>query len=165
MRKGTMTTAALAAALALTGCNREEGAVAANSTRVDTAAAAGEIRAAEAQWNRDYAARNVEAIVAHFADDAIMAGPGSEPLNGSQAIAAAVRSMAADPAFRLEFAADRVEVAESGDLGFSRGRFALTSTNPRTGGPGTMRGTYLTVWRKQADGRWRAVEDMVTPGP
>ena len=165
MDKSVTMAAAVAAALALAGCSREEGAVTANSASVDTAAAANEIRAAEAQWNRDYASRNVEAIVAHFADDAIMAGPGSAPLNGSQAIASAVRSMTADPAFRLEFAPDRVEVAGSGDLGFSRGRFALTSTNPRTGGPGTMRGTYLTVWRKAADGRWRAVEDMVTPGP
>ena len=165
MRKSVTMAATLGLALALAGCSREEGAVAENSSSVDTAAAANEIRAAEAQWNRDYAARDVEAIAAHFADDATMAGPGSAPLSGRPAIASAVRDMTADPAFRLEFAPDRVEVAASGDLGFTRGRFALTSTNSRTGGPGTMRGTYLTVWRKAGDGRWRATEDMVTPGP
>jgi uncharacterized protein (TIGR02246 family) len=164
MPKWTMIAAAVIAAVALAGCNREQG-----TAPVADAAATGEaadaIRAEEAQWNRDYAARNAEAILTHYAADGTLAGPGTAPLSGSQAIGALVRSMVADPAFRLEFAHDRLEVASSGDLGYTRGHFALTTTDPRARAPVTMRGTYLTVWRKQADGRWQAVEDMVTPGP
>lgn len=148
----------LAAALvALGGCSRTEGG--------DTQQAADAIRAAEAQWNRDYAARNADAILAHYAANGTLIGPGAPPISGSAAIANTVRAMVADPAFRLEFASDRLEVARSGDMGFTRGHYALTTTNPATRAPATMRGTYLTVWRKQADGRWQAIEDMITPGP
>lgn len=157
--------ATCAAALAAAGCSREAGDGPAANASGDTAAAADAIRAEEAQWNRDYAARNVEAILTHYAADATLIGPGGPPISGSGAIGDTVRSMVADPAFRLEFGNDKLEVAGSGELAFTRGHFALTTTNPVTHAPGTMRGTYLTVWRKQADGRWQAVEDMITPGP
>ena len=165
MQRWTMMSAACAAALAVAGCNREAGGEPVANATADTQAAADAIRAAEAQWNRDYAARNAEAILAHYAADGTLSGPGSAPISGSDAIGQVVRHMVADPAFRLEFANDRLEVASSGELGYTRGHFALTTTDPRTRGPATMRGTYLTVWRKQADGSWRAEEDMITPGP
>ena len=157
-------TAALAA-LALAGCtsNANNKAAAANAA-ADTQAAAEAIRAEEAQWNRDYASRNVDAIMTHYAANGALSGPGDNPQTDSNAIRATVTRMVGDPAFRLEFGNDRVEVASSGDLGYSRGHFTLTVSGPG-GRPGTMRGTYLTVWRKQADGRWQAEEDMITPGP
>jgi len=37
-------------------------------------------------------------------------------------------------------------------------------TDPASGQPESSRGYYLTVWQKQADGSWKAVEDFVTPG-
>ena len=157
-------TAALAA-LALGGCSGTAGnGAAANNTAADTQAAADAIRAEEAQWNRDYASRNVDAIMTHYAADGALSGPGDNPQTGTDAIRATVARMVGDPAFRLDFGNDRVEVASSGDLGFSRGHFTLTVSGPG-GRPGTMRGTYLTVWRKQADGRWQSTEDMITPGP
>jgi ketosteroid isomerase-like protein len=164
MRASTMTAAALAAALALAGCERNEDHKAGQNASADTAAAADAIRADEMQWNRDYAARDVDAIMRHYADDGTLTGPGDNPQSGGAAIRATVARMVGDPNFRLEFAQDRAEVARSGDLGFTRGHFTLTFSDP-AGRPGTMRGTYLTVWRKQADGSWKAVEDMITPGP
>ena len=165
MHGSKMTAAALAAVLALSGCDRGESSGAGANAAADTQAAADAIRAEEAQWNRDYAARNAEAILTHYADNATLSGPGSPPLEGKPAIAGMVRNMVADPAFRLEFRHDRVEVAASGELGYTRGHYTLTSTDPRARRAFTMAGTYLTVWRKQADGRWQAVEDMITPGP
>ena len=35
---------------------------------------------------------------------------------------------------------------------------------PKTKQPKTDTGSYLTVWKKQADGSWKAVEDFVMPG-
>ena len=153
---------AVAAALAVAGCDRHERG---GHEVADTAAAADAIRAAEAQWNRDYAARNLDAVMSHYAADGALTEPGSEPRIGTAAIRGAVAQMIGDPNFRLEFAGDRVEVARSGEMGFSRGHFTLTISEPNTRRPATMRGSYLTVWRKQADGSWQAVEDMIAPGP
>ena len=70
-----------------------------------------------------------------------------------------------DPNLKLTFAADRVQVAESGDLAYSRGHYAITTTDPKTSKPVDSQGSYLTVYKKQADGSWKATEDFITPGP
>ena len=163
MRRSMVTTAAVTALLAVAGCERHEGNR--GHEAADTEAAADAIRAEEAQWNRDYAARDLDAIMRHYAADGTLIEPGSEPRIGRAAIRGGIAQMVGDPNFRLEFAGDRVEVARSGELGFSRGHFTLTISEPNTRRPATMRGTYLTVWRRQSDGSWQAVEDMIAPGP
>ena len=77
---------------------------------------------------------------------------------------AAIAQFVADSNFSLDFASDRVLVAKSGELASSRGHFTMQSTDPATKKPRTETGSYLTVWQKQADGGWKAVEDFVTPG-
>ena len=72
--------------------------------------------------------------------------------------------MASDPALKVDFASDRIIVAASGDLASSRGHYTLTYTDPATKKPKTESGNYLTVYRKAADGSWKAVEDFTTPG-
>jgi ketosteroid isomerase-like protein len=57
------------------------------------------------------------------------------------------------------------QVAASGDLAYMRGHCTMTMTYPATRKPATRSGSYLTVWKKQADGGWKALEDFVTPGP
>ena len=38
-------------------------------------------------------------------------------------------------------------------------------TDKATNKPVTSTGSYLTVFKKDDDGGWKAVEDFVTPGP
>ncbi|HYJ52664.1 MAG TPA: DUF4440 domain-containing protein [Allosphingosinicella sp.] len=156
----------LAATLLAAGCQQaQSGNTAAATAPADTAAIADAIRAQETQWAADYAARNADAIVAHYAPDGALASPGAPLAVGPEAVRAADREMLADPAFQLTFGNDRIQVAASGDLAYSRGRFTLHITDPGTHQPATIAGNYLTVWQKQADGSWKAVEDFVTPGP
>lgn len=165
MRYGTMT--ALAAALLAAGCNQAGGGntAAAGNAAADMASAADAIRAEEAQWQRDYAARNVEALAGHYAADATMVEPGVAPHVGGAAIRESITHMVGDPRFSLTFGNDRIQVARSGDIAYNRGHFSLHYTDPTAHRPAQMDGTYLTVWQKQADGRWQAVEDFITPGP
>ena len=161
------TVAALAGALMVAGCNPAGGGntTVAGNEAADMASAADAIRAEEAQWQRDYAARNVEALVGHYSADATMVEPGVAPHVGSAAIREADAHMVADPGFSLTFGNDRIQVARSGDFAYSRGHFTLHYTDPTAHRPAQMDGAYLTVWQKQADGRWQAVEDFITPGP
>ena len=161
-----MRTLLLAATLLAAGCQQApSGHTPEANAAADTAAIAEAIRAQEAQWNRDYAARAGAAVAAHYAPDGTLRAPGAPLAVGPEAIRAADRAMLADPAFQLEFAADRVEVAASGDLAYTRGHFTLRTTDPASRQPATIAGSYLTVWRKQADGSWKVLEDMITPGP
>jgi uncharacterized protein (TIGR02246 family) len=159
MRKAILLTVALAAAVSVTGCNK--GALAsADTTKIEK-----QLRDNEAKWNAAYAARDSEALAGAYATDAALANPGSELVTGTVGIRREVAAFASDPNLKVDFAADRIQVAASGDLAYTRGHYKLTSTDPDTKKPADSAGSYLTVWQKQSDGNWKAVEDFITPGP
>lgn len=147
----------IAAALVV-GCNS-------GPQKVDTAAVEQQILAQEEAWNRAYAQRDAEALSGFYADDAAMAAPGEQLVRGKDSVSQANQALASDPNLQLTFRANRVQVAESGDLAYSRGQYMLTATDPATRQAQSSRGYYLTVWQKQGDGDWKAVEDFITPGP
>jgi ketosteroid isomerase-like protein len=123
------------------------------------------IKAQEAQWQQDYAKRDLNALAGHYADDAVFGGPGDPLATTDVARRQALQGLVDDPNMKLTFASDRVQVAQSGDLAYSRGGYTMQLTDKATNKPVTSKGTYLTVWDKQTDGSWKAVEDFVTPGP
>lgn len=53
-----------------------------------------------------------------------------------------------------------VDVAASGELGYTWGRYILTVPSPQAAGrPLVQMGTYATIWKHQAIGGWRVVLD------
>ena len=60
----------------------------------------------------------------------------------------------------FSFASDKVDVAKSGDLGYSQGTMTYTFTDPKTKKVFTIKGKYVTVYKKQSDGGWKAVADI-----
>lgn len=161
MRKLTV----LAAAAVLAGCQQAETSTDTVATKADSTAIESLLRQSEERWNRAYATHDAEALAGMYANDATLANPGSALVTGIDAIRRETATFAADPNLRVQFASDRIQVAASGDLAYTRGHYTLTMTNPATGTPAASGGSYLTVWQKQADGSWKAVEDFVTPGP
>ncbi|WP_309662215.1 DUF4440 domain-containing protein [Sphingomonas sp.] len=130
----------------------------------DSAAIEKQIRVVETQWQADYAAHNADALAGHYASDAALINPGAALATDAAARRAALGQIVADPNLKLEFASDRVLVANSGELATSRGHYMMRMTDPATKQPKTENGTYVTVYRKQDDGSWKAVEDAVIPG-
>jgi len=158
MTNRAMTAAAL---LLLAACGRAEQKA---PEAADTAAITSTLREAETQWKADYAARDAVKLAGHYAEDAALANPGLPLVTGGDSIRAAVKGFAADPNLKVDFASDRIQVARSGDLAYTRGHYTMESTDSATGKARTDGGNYLTVWQKQADGSWKAVEDFVVPG-
>jgi uncharacterized protein (TIGR02246 family) len=116
----------------------------------------------EAQWNQDYAAKDNDKIVAHYADDAILMVSGTPSSSGKDAIRTALEEMVADPALSLKFRATKVEVAKSGDVAYTQGTYIMTVTDPKTKQVINDHGSYVTTYRKQPDGTWKAVADIAT---
>lgn len=110
------------------------------------------------------AGQNVDSIVSFWTDDAKVAQPGQPTVEGKTAIKGMVTSMLAIPGFHVTWNPESAVVSSSGDLGYTSGTNAFTSTDA-TGKLVTEKGRYLTVWRKQADGRWRCVMDFGNSGP
>jgi ketosteroid isomerase-like protein len=144
------------------GCNMEKGG---EHHEVDTAAITDQLKASEASWLAEYNAKDADKLAGHYAADGSIANPGSALVTDEAGRRAAIDGMVNDPAFKLDFASDSVRVAKSGDLATTRGHFTMTYTDPATKKPANGAGNYLTVWQKQDDGSWKAVEDFITPGP
>jgi ketosteroid isomerase-like protein len=68
--------------------------------------------------------------------------------------------MVEDKNFSGTFAATKVEVSKGGDVGYSQGTYTINMTDPKTKKAVTEHGKYVTVYKKQADGGWKAVEDI-----
>jgi len=120
------------------------------------------LRQIEKQWNQDFVMKNVDTLLAHYATDAVLMAPGIAASSGTAAIRKILAEMVADPAFSLKFQSARVEVAKSGDLAYTQGSYQMTMTDPHSRQVIHDRGTYVTTYRKQADGSWKAVADIAT---
>ena len=120
------------------------------------------IKDTEAQWNQDFAAKDAAKIAAHYADDAVLVASGMPTSNGKDAIAAAVKQMVTDPALSLKFQASKVEVAKSGEVGYTEGSYQLTATDPQSKQVINDHGSYATTYRKQPDNSWKAVVDIAS---
>jgi uncharacterized protein (TIGR02246 family) len=120
------------------------------------------LKDAEAAWAKAVAAKDFEKGMTYYADDASLLIANAPAIDGKDAIRAAMKPMYDDPNFALTFQASRVEVARSADLGYTQGAYSLTITEPKTKKPVTDKGKYVTTYKKQADGTWKAVADMVS---
>jgi ketosteroid isomerase-like protein len=95
----------------------------------------------------------------------VLGAPGDKLASNEVDRRKALQPLVDDPNLKISFASDRIEVAQSGDLAYSRGHYSMTVTDKATNKPATGTGSYLTVYKKEADGSWKAVEDFITPGP
>ena len=117
------------------------------------------IKDLEAAWVQAFNTRDIGKTTAFYADDATVLIPNAPAFNGTDAIKGGLKPMLDDPGFKLTFGATKVDVAKSGELGYSQGPYTMTTTDPATKKPADDKGKYLTVYKKQADGNWKAVED------
>lgn len=156
---------AVALALTMPACQQVKPSE--SAAKVDTAAIADTIKAEEKKWSDSFQAspRSLDALVAPYATDAFFIAPGIGPTTGIAAITKAYEEGLKDPNFNISFAADKVDVAASGDLATSHGRFTETFTDPGTKQKTSVNGTFITVYRKQSDGVWKAVEDWAVADP
>jgi hypothetical protein len=63
-----------------------------------------------------------------------------------------------DPSFDLVWAPSRVDVSQDGSLGYTWGRYDLTS-HGKDGKDTVDTGIYLTIWKKDQAGAWKIVFD------
>jgi ketosteroid isomerase-like protein len=120
-----------------------------------------EVRQAEIAFDRAVADGDVEGFADMVAEDAVFFG--ASKLEGREAVVAAWRPLL-DPesGISLRWSPSVVEVAASGDLGVSRGDYRLTQV-AEDGSITVGVGTFVTVWRRSEDGRFRAILDIGTP--
>ncbi|HTO75251.1 MAG TPA: SgcJ/EcaC family oxidoreductase [Thermoanaerobaculia bacterium] len=126
----------------------------------DTSAAAkSEVMRRSAEWSAAAQARDVEKVVAFWADDAVVLPPGGPAISGKAAIRDYVVKSFQTPGFGISWKAESAVVSGSGDLAWARESNRVTFTGP-DGKPIAVDGKAITVWRKGKDGIWRCVADI-----
>ena len=99
-------------------------------------------------------------VNAYHAPGAVIATPGRPAAKDAGALTKAIKDDLADPNLKITVSHEKTEVSRSGDMGYRRGSFKITTTNPQTKQAEQSEGTYLAVFRKQADGSWKIAEDF-----
>ena len=117
------------------------------------------IKDLEAQWSKAAGTKNVDDIVSFYADDASMLPPNMPIATGKPAIHGVWAAFLGNPGFSASWESTKAEAALSGDVAYDIGTYQLTMNDPQ-GKPMADHGKYLVVWRKQADGKWKAAVDM-----
>jgi uncharacterized protein (TIGR02246 family) len=153
----TATCLVAAVAIILSGCNQ------APTGPVDRRGAdARTIRDLETGWNRDFTRSDVERLLSRYTDGAVLLVPNSAPATGKEAIRDALKQVVQDGNFSLKLENSNVEVSRDGDLAYSQGMYETTFTDPATSRQVQDHGSYVIVYRRQADGLWKAAADIRT---
>ncbi len=114
------------------------------------------VRAADNAAAQHIIAKDWTAWAGDFTEDAILLPPNGDPVTGRAGITAWAEAF---PPF-TDFTASLEEVEGRGDLAYGRGTYAMMITPPGAAGPIHDHGKYLAIYRKQADGTWKASRDM-----
>ncbi len=116
------------------------------------------------QTDQDFSVLSVKegmfkAFLFYIAEDGVMLRNNSYPAKGKETLAKRFEGKT-DTTFTLSWEPLYEKISESGDLGYTYGLH--TNTDKKTGE--ITRGTYVTIWLKQADGSWKFVLDTGTQG-
>lgn len=98
------------------------------------------------------------AFVEYIDSNGVLLRPDHLPIVGADAIDYLIQMDDTD--FTLEWQPHYVEVAQSADLGFTYGVYALTPISQDT----TLYGTYVSIWKKCKDGNWKFVLESTNDG-
>jgi len=121
------------------------------------------IRDSETAWVKEFAAKDTDKIVAHYADDGTMLLSNTPTMTGKEAIRTGIKDAVADPKFSLDLKTAKVEVSKGGDIAYSQGTYSVMMTDPKSKKVLHETGRYVEVYKKQADGSWKIVEDINSP--
>jgi len=117
------------------------------------------IRAASADWSKASQAKDLDKATSYYADEAVFFVNNGARVKGKDAIKMAWKPMLETPGPGLTFETTYVEVARSSDLAYEYGTYDL-KTEAKKGKVADEKGKYVVVWKKQADGSWKAVADI-----
>jgi ketosteroid isomerase-like protein len=101
-----------------------------------------------------------ESFLNYAASDVVLLKPNMLPIVGHSMLEEHYKGKA-DTTFVLKWEPRYAKVSKSGDLGYSYGIWeAYIKSNPTE----ISKGTYLTVWERQADGQWKFIADTGNDG-
>jgi ketosteroid isomerase-like protein len=144
----TLALITLAVLMLTSGCKKQ-------SQTVDPKASEAEVRAADASWSRAAKAHDMTAVFSYYASDAVVLPANAEMSTDKLGMQKAWSEMLTKDT-DLEWTPMWVEAAKSGDIVYVVGSYTMTTRATKGKAARTEHGKYMSVWKKQADGTWKA---------
>ncbi len=165
MNKAFLISTGVALAVSLAACDRTGPPAEGNTPAAASASAADTdtVKKMETEFLAAIEAKNIPAVKANYAPDAVMVLPEQAPMKGIDAIGADYDKFAADPAGKFDATNEATVVGA--DMAYSQGTYTVTYTNAKTKAVENGQGYYLVVYKKQDDGSWKIVQDVSSPLP
>lgn len=113
---------------------------------------------ADKDFAKAAAARGAGGFLSFFAGDAAILPKNGAPITGLDRLGAAFRETWAQPGYSLQWTPLKAELAKSGEIGYTYGTYERRRMVD--GKPVTETGKYVTIWRRQRDGKWKVIVDM-----
>ena len=121
-----------------------------------------EIREIHSTWISAVNAGDLVRLLALMADDVVFLNPGQAPVGRD---GFSTNFSDAHQRVRVRCTSELEETVVSGEVAYTRSRDTLLVT-PRLGGEAAqLAGFRITIYRKQADGRWLLARDAHTLSP
>ncbi len=98
------------------------------------------------------------AFLEYIDSNGVLLRPDHTPIAGADAIDYLIQQN--DSAYTLKWEPKYGAVAQSGELGYTYGIYALTPSQKDT----TIFGTYVSIWKKDSKGIWKYVLDSGNEG-
>jgi ketosteroid isomerase-like protein len=117
-----------------------------------------ELLEADRAFDRETAARGLDGWMAWFAADA-QANLHTGVVKGQAALREHYAKMFARPGFSIRWQPLYAEASADATLGYTFGEAKISYTG-EDGKPVERGGRYVTVWRRQPGGAWKAVFDL-----
>jgi len=135
----------------------------------DRHAAESELRALDEQWSATAARNDLDGTVAFYADDAVLLPPNAPIATDKKSIRESWAGLLG-PHTAVSWKWTKVEVAQSGELGYIYGTYKLTIGASGNVGAVSDTGKFLEVWKKQSNGTWKCIvdtynSDLTAPAP
>ena len=122
-----------------------------------------EIMEADRAFDALTAQEGADGWVSFFSDAGAMVVEGVGEVRGTDAIRQMIEPGFADPSASLRWEPQRAEVSQSGDLGYTVGRFRNIVVDSTGAEQVVRQGLYVSIWRRQADGSWKVEMDLGNP--
>ena len=126
---------------------------------VDRQADEAAIRALEASWSAAAGAKQLDTVVSFYADDAASFNPNVPIATTKEAIRKNWADMLGLPSAAVTWQVAKVDVSTSGDMAYAHGTYQFSFNDPQ-GHAVQDHGKFLDVFKKQTDGKWKAVADI-----
>lgn len=134
------------------------------NNKADTTAEGEKLMQLSREWSKVAGTNDIEKTLSYWADTAVMLSNGLPMLKGKGAIRQMIEETATIPGFNISWEPVSVTVSENGDMAYMIEKNKITMPDS-AGRPVVKYSTAVTIWRKNGEGQWKNVVEIMNDDP